>query len=308
MDCRQLEAFCRVVELKSFSRAAEALRLTQPTVSGHVQTLEGELDLKLLDRLGREVVPTKAGEVLYGYAVKILRLRDEAAQAMGSLKGDLRGRLEIGASTIPGTYILPPHLKTFAARYPEVSVAIRIGDSQAVAREVMEREVEVGVVGARPQSAKLISEPLARDELVLVVPPDHPWAGRESVEIGELKGQPFVMREEGSGTRKRFEQALREVGVSPGEITCVAEFETNEAIKEAVASNLGVAVISNLAVASEHAKSRLRALPLKGTSLQRTFYVIRRRGAHLSPASEAFLEFLRSEIAEPGLAEAPSEK
>lgn len=306
LDCRKLEAFCKIVELKSFSRAAEALRLTQPTVSGHIQTLEGELGLKLLDRLGREVVPTKAGQVLYGYAEKILRLRDEATQAMGSLKGDIRGRLEIGASTIPGTYILPPHLKAFTDRFPEVTVAIRIGDSRAVARDVLEREVEVGIVGAKPQSAKLLSEPLSRDELILVVPPDHPWAERESVDIGELRGQPFVMREEGSGSRKRFEQALRAAGLSMRELTGAAEFETNEAIKQAVASGLGVAVISNLAAADEQERGRLRTLPLKGTALQRTFYVILRRGAHLSPASEAFLEFLRSDVAEPGLAEAQS--
>ncbi len=297
MDCRQLEVFCKIVELKSFSRAAEALRLTQPTVSGHILTLEQELEMKLLDRLGREVVPTQAGSLLYGYATKILRLRDEAAQAMDSLKGDLRGRLEVAASTIPGTYILPPHLKSFASLYPELTVAVRIGDSQAVARLVLEREVEVGVVGAKPQSTKLLAEPLTTDELVLVVPPEHAWAGRKGVELKELEGQPLLMREEGSATRLRFEQALREAGLALADLSVAAEFQTNEAIKQAVAAGLGVSVISDLAVAGEKSRGVLTVLPLKGASLRRTFYVIRRRGANLSPASEAFLKFLKDDVA-----------
>lgn len=300
MDCRQLEVFQKVVELKSFTRAAEALSLTQPTVSGHIQTLESELDLKLLDRLGREVVPTKAGEVLLGYAARILRLRDEAAQAIGQMKGSLSGRLEVGASTIPGTYILPRHLKAFSARFSELSVAVRIGDSHAVARDVLERTVEIGVVGAKPASAKLLFEPLSSDELVLVVPAEHPWADLKALDIRELRGQPLVIREEGSGTRKRFEQALRAAGLSLSEMTLAAEFETNEAIKQAVASGLGLAVISDMAVASEATQGLLRSVSLKGASLKRTFYVIRRRGANLSPASEAFLAFLLKEVAGSG--------
>jgi DNA-binding transcriptional LysR family regulator len=304
MDCRQLEVFLKVVELKSFSRAAEALGLTQPTVSGHVLALEEELDLKLLDRLGREVAPTRAGRILHGYASKILRLRDEAYQAMDQFKGDLRGRLEVAASSIPGTYILPPHLKAFSTRYPELTVAVSIRDSQAVAQEVLERQVEIGVVGAKPTTPKLTGEPLTRDELVLVIPPGHSWDGREAVEFKELAGQPFLMREVGSGTRKRFEQALHAAGLSVAELTQKAELETNEAIKQAVASSLGVAVISDLAVAEEIEHGSLRALPLRGASLQRTFYIIRRRGANLSPASEAFLAFLRQEVTEPDLSEA----
>lgn len=304
MDCRQLEVFLKVVELKSFSKAAEALGLSQPTVSGHILALEQELELKLLDRLGREVAPSKAGKILQGYAAKILRLRDEASQAMDQFKGEMRGRLEVAASTIPGTYILPPHLKAFSARYPELSVAVRIGDSQDVAREVLERRVEIGVVGAKPSSAKLLSEPVARDELVLVVPPGHPWEAREEVDLAELGGQPVLVREQGSGTRKRFEQALQAAGLSVTELNQAAELETNEAIKQAVASSLGVAVISNLAVSEELQYGSLKALPLRGASLQRTFFIIRRRGANLSPASEAFLAFLRQEVAEAGLPDA----
>lgn len=300
MDCRQLEVFCKIVELKSFSRAADAVELTQPTVSGHIMALERDLGVKLLDRLGREVVPTQAGKTLYGYATRILKLRDEASQAMARMTGDLRGRLEIAASTIPGTYILPHHLKAFAARYPEVTVSVRIGDTKEVVNLVLDRELEVGMVGAKLEASKLHFEPLAEDELVLIVAPEHPWAQREEVEARELAGQPLVLREKGSGTRMRLEQALKAAGLSLAQLSVAAEIATNEAIKQAVSSGLGAAFVSDLAVAEERKNGTLRALALKGVSLKRTFYVIRRRGVNLSPASETFLEFLLKEVAEPG--------
>ena len=155
MDIHALEVFCRIMELRSFSRAAEAVSMTQPTVSGHIKTLEEEAGARLFDRLGKEVRPTKAGEILYRYATEILRLRAAALQALDEHKGRLRGSLLIGGSTIPGEYILPALLARFKARFPEIALALRIGGSREVVRAVAEGEYEVGMVGARFEDPKL---------------------------------------------------------------------------------------------------------------------------------------------------------
>ncbi|MGH7478769.1 MAG: LysR substrate-binding domain-containing protein, partial [Candidatus Methylomirabilales bacterium] len=176
MDIRALEVFCKIVELKSFSRAAEAVYLTQPTVSGHIKALEEFVGVKLLDRLGREVLPTKVGELLYGYAKQILALRNQAIQALEEYKGSLKGHLVIGGSTIPGEYVLPALLATFKARYPEISLTLKIADSREIVRGVLEGTVELGAVGAKFDDGQLIYLKLLEDELVLALPPGHAWA------------------------------------------------------------------------------------------------------------------------------------
>ncbi|MCH7897161.1 MAG: selenium metabolism-associated LysR family transcriptional regulator [candidate division NC10 bacterium] len=296
MDIRALEVFCRIVELKSFSKAAEAVYLTQPTVSGHIKGLEEYVGLKLLDRLGREVVPTQAGELLYGYARQVIALRNQAVQALEEYKGSLKGQLIIGGSNIPGEYVLPALLGRFKARYPDISITLRIADSREIARGVLEGTYELGAVGARFDNGQLVYLKLWEDELVLALPADHGWAAKPAVGLAELSGQPIILREVGSGSRKVLEDALRSAGMDVGALTVVAEIGSTEAIRQAVKSGAGISVISLRAIQEDLDRGTLSTVPLEGMRLTRDFYLVYHKNRSKSPLCEAFLTFLLQSV------------
>lgn len=292
MDIHALEVFCRIVELRSFSRAAEAVSLTQPTVSGHIKNLEEEAGTRLFDRLGKEVRPTKAGEILYRYATEILRLRTAAQQALDEHKGRLRGSLRIGGSNIPGEYILPALLARFKARHPEIALSLRVGSSREVVAAVAEGEYEVGVVGARFEDPKLEYVRFAGDEVVLAVPAGHPWASRRRVSLAEVARGPLILREPGSGTRKAAEEAFARAGVEPPEGAVIAELGSNEAVRQAVRGGAGCSFISRRAIEEELRHGALATVPVQGLKLTRDFYLVTHRRRSRSPAGEAFRKFL----------------
>ncbi len=292
MDIHVLELFCRIVESGSFSKAANAAYLTQPTVSGHIKKLEGEVGVRLLDRLGHRATPTKAGDLLYRYAKRILALRQEALQALDELKGGLKGELIIGASSIPGGYLLPPLIGRFRAQYPDISVVLKVSDSKEIIEAVIDGEYEVGAVGAQFDDGRLEYQKFAEDEMVLVVPPTHPWASRRSARVKDLPSQPFLIRERGSGTRKIMEQALEQHNLSMGAFRVIGEMGSNEAIRQSVKTGGGIAIISKLAVASDIKHHELNAIPVAGLKLTREFYLITHRHRSRSPICTAFLTFI----------------
>ncbi len=292
MDLRALEVFCKIIELRSFSRAAEAVLLTQPTVSGHIKALEAELELRLFDRAGKTVTPTRAGEILYGYARRILALREEARQAINEHKGGLTGHLALGGSTIPGAYILPSLAAGFKREHPEVTISLHISGSRDIVRGVIDGTCEVGMVGARFEEARVHYEPFAQDELVLVVPAAHPWASRSTVRLSELAGQPFIMRERGSGTRKVMEEALADHAVDPGCLRVVLEVTGNEAVRQALKAGAGISVISRRAIEDEIRHKMVAALRIHGVKLVRDFFLVTHKSRTRSPLAKAFLSFL----------------
>jgi DNA-binding transcriptional LysR family regulator len=293
VDIRRLEVFCRVLELKSFTRAAEAVLLTQPTVSENIRLLEETVGERLLDRLGREVLPTPAGRILYGYARRIIQLRDEALQAMHQYRGDLSGTLALGASTIPGAYILPPLIESFRLSHPAIPLQLRIADTAAVVEDLLQDRLELGLVGARLKEQRFDCDEAFADELVLTLHPDHPWVGRHSVRPDELENEPFILREQGSGTRLVMSQALREHGVDPARLLVVAEMGSSEAVRQGIKSRLGISILSSLAVAEDMQRGDLATVPLEGVCIRRPFYLVRRKGRQLSPLALAFYEHLR---------------
>ena len=295
MDIHRLMIFCRVVDQQSFTRAAEALGLSQPTVSEHIRTLEESLGEKLVDRLGREILPTPAGKVLYKYAREMIQLRDKAVQAIGKFKGDLSGSLHVGASTIPGAYILPRLVGTFKAGYPSIHITVRIGGSGEIVKKILDGRVEFGIIGARWDEKKILLEEIYSDELVLTVYKGHPWEGRESVDMGELAGAPFVLRERSSGTRLVTAQALETAGFSPSLLNVVAEMGANEAVREAIKARIGISIISRHAVREDIERGSLCAVPLKQICIRRPFFLAQRKNRELSPLCSAFLEHLRTE-------------
>ncbi len=293
MDLKQLEIFAKIVDLKSFSKAAEAVYLTQPTVSGHIQSLEEELGQKLLDRLGREVVPTKAGKVLYDYAKKMVFLRDEARQALDQLTGRMRGEVVVGGSTIPGEYLLPATIGRFRGKYPEVTVVLKIGDTSEIINKVLEGECEIGVVGSKVDDNRLEYSEFVKDELSLISSSAYPIPDKGSVSARELVPMPFVMRERGSGSRMTIEKRLLEMGVDPSEINIVAEMGSTEAVKQAVKAGLGVSIVSSMAVKEDLRHKTLKVIPFKGKRFLRSFYIVTHRGRTMSPIGKEFLDFLK---------------
>jgi DNA-binding transcriptional LysR family regulator len=292
MDLRALEVFCRIVELRSFSRAAESVFLSQPTVSGHIKALEAELGLRLFDRAGRTVTPTRAGDLLYGYARRILALREEAQQAINEHKGGLKGHLPIGGSSIPGAYVLPPLVAAFKRTHPEVTISLNISGSRDIVRGVIEGTYEVGMVGARFEEGRVQYEAFAQDELILAVPATHPWASRSTVRLPELADQPFIMRERGSGTRKVMEQALADRGLEAGSLRVVLEVTGNEAVRQALKAGAGVSVISRRAIEDDIRCKLVAGLRIQGIKFLREFFLVTHKSRSRSPLGNTFLSFL----------------
>ena len=296
MDLRQLEVFAGVYELRSFSRTASSLRLTQSTVSEHVRLLEEELGTRLFDRLSRETVPTRAGELLYSYARQMLALRSQARQAVDDFLGQIAGMLLVGASTIPGEYVLPAVIGRFRERHPRVAITLQISDSRGIVQAVLDGQVDVGVVGADPGNRGLETRALMPDELVLVVPPGHRWSGRPEVSVDELRTEPLIVREAGSGSRQALERALEATGCSLGEMQIIADIGSTSAIKQAVKAGVGVSVMSRRAAEDECRHGLMACVKLKDLVVTRHFYVITHASRSRSPLCRAFLEFLADEF------------
>ncbi len=293
MDLRLLDVFCAVYEERSFSLAARRLGLTQPTVSAHVKSLERSLAARLFDRSARRVDPTRAGEVLYDAIRPLAELRRAAAERLGRFLQRLEGDLLLGASTIPGEYLLPPRIGAFRKTHPGIRVRLIIRDSKAVLEELLAGRIEVGFVGARLSDGKLRFTPFGKDRLVLIAPPGFPAPKRGGIPLEQLKRHPMLVREQGSGTRHAFEEALGRLGLRLEELDIVAELGSTAAVKEAVRSGVGLAVVSELAVACELANGQLQRVPVRRLDpLLREFFVVVAAGRTASPLCEAFLESL----------------
>src|SRR5918912_3520422 len=213
MDTRQLAAFCTVVERKSFSQAAERLGVTQPAVSLQVRSLEKRLGRKLLDRSGRRVEPTEAGLALYRGAQRMLQLEEQLVEELHAGDGGaVGGALSVGASTGPGSTVVPLLLCEFQRANSGVAVSLSISDTQTVVERVAERELELGVVGAARRHRGVVFEPFFRDEVVLACPPEHAFA-RRTVSLEQLRREPLIVMQEGAGVRQVLEDELREAGL-----------------------------------------------------------------------------------------------
>lgn len=299
MDLRRLEVFAKVAELGSFSRAAEALFLTQPTVSEHIRALEVEVGLPLLDRLGRGATATPAGRVLLEYARRMLKLAEEARQAIDHFQGRMSGTLVVGGSTIPGEYVLPALMGQFKPKYPDIAITLRVGSSRQVSEWVDEGRAEMGVVGARPALRSLTARELMTDELVVVVPTGHSWAGRKTVGLADVRSEPLIVREPGSGSREALERALREAGTDLDAFRVAGEIGSTQAVKQAVRAGVGITIMSKRAVEDECRAGLVSCVKVRDLTVTRSFYLVTHRERTRSPLAEAFVAFVESQIGEP---------
>jgi DNA-binding transcriptional LysR family regulator len=297
MDTRQLAAFCAVVEKRSFSQAAERLGVTQPAVSLQVRALEQRLGQRLLDRSGRRVEPTEAGRRLYRGAQRLLQLEEQVLDDVASAdEGRLTGTLEIGASTGPGAHLVPLLLCEFQRANPDVRVELSVSDTQTVIERVAAREIELGVVGAHRRHRSLDFEPLARDEIVLAVPPHHPAADGE-LSLDELGQETLISMQAGAGVRDVVEDELRRAGIRLRGFESKLELGLQESVKSAVAAGYGVAFISRTAIEGELAAGTLAAARVAGVEPSRQLYGVRAKGRVPSRVGAAFLAFSRERLA-----------
>jgi DNA-binding transcriptional LysR family regulator len=290
-DLRQLEAFVGVVNNRGFSAAAKAMHLSQAAVSERVANLEHAVGMRLLDRGPREIQTTSVGERFYTLARQLLEHKQAVSLELSELAGVVRGTLRIGASNIPGEYLLPPLLPTFCSDYPRIELDMQIRDSVEIMEYVHNGEIELGVIGAKPTENHFTVEQLWEDRLLLVVPAGHRLAGRKSVSADEIADDPFIMREQGSGTRKLLEAVLSLRGIDLPPVR--ATLGSTTAVKEAVIGGLGVTITSERAVRKEAEAGILAAIELRGLKFERNFLLITDKGRTQSPLCKRFVEYLR---------------
>jgi DNA-binding transcriptional LysR family regulator len=287
----ELVAFCKVVEHKSFSRAAELLGLSQPAVSLQVKSLEAEYGVQLLHRDGFETVPTESGSAVYDTACQIVHLYDRSKQRVRELSDKLDGKLLIGASTGPGEYLLPVLLGQFKAQHPEVDASLRVGDSDEIIDHVVRYRLELGFVGTSRRDRQLCFDSFIQDQLVLIAHPDHPWAVRSSVSYEELAEAPVILQQHGSGATAALYDALGKYDIGASHLKVVMELGLQESTKAAVRPGLGVTIISRLGVIEDLGRGVLVEVPIEGMELKRDFYVVYRRTSPLTNLARAFLAY-----------------
>ena len=290
---QQLEVLINLIDENSFSRAGSRMGLTQPSISKHIKNLEIFIDAPIIDRSQNGVSLTPEGRILYDYARKILRLRDEAKFKIESSSGSGQTHIFIGASSIPATYILPPVLGKYRKDNPSCMVHINSGDSRDVVEMVHEGSVEMGFIGKPVTDKKLITEPVWDDTLILALGKDHALANADSLTFQELNNIGLVGREEGSGTRSIVENALNDA--SPGiKLNIICEMGSSEAVKEAVIAGLGAAIISIHAVKREIASGLIKTVPINGLNIKRRFFMLCRTDFRPLTRHREFMDFVRN--------------
>lgn len=294
MDIHHLKVFLSVFKNKSFSRASEELYLTQPTISDHIKTLEEELECKLFDRLGRTILPTKEAEILYAHATSILEKVNTLKDTFNKLKKEVTGDLVIGASTIPGTYLMPHVIADFRKKYPGVSVQVAISDTKGIINKIIKHELLLGIVGSKISNSPLNFLPFIEDELIIVASPS--LTVKSTLHLDELTNIPMVLREEGSGTRKEMEKILEGKGLNMDNIKIAGIFGSTDAIKQAVKSGLGISIVSKLSVADELKHKILKEIKLDNIQMKRKFYIVIHKKRTLPLAYSIFMDYLKANL------------
>jgi DNA-binding transcriptional LysR family regulator len=293
MDIHHLRVFASVFKNRSFSKASEELHLTQPTISNHIKALEDEFDCKLFDRLGRTILPTKEAEVLYSHSMELIERTNNLREAVGLIKKDISGKLIIGASTIPGVYLLPGFMSEFRKKFPSISFQILISDSKGIIENISRHELLLGIVGAKLGNEHIKYMPFIEDELIVVSSPH--LSKNRMMTLQELLKFPLVLREEGSGTRKETEKFLANKGISLENVHISGVFGSTDAIKQAVKAGLGVSILSKFSVADELKYKILEEIKLTDIQMKRRFYIVTHKKRTLPRLYETFLNYIAAE-------------
>jgi DNA-binding transcriptional LysR family regulator len=301
LNFKQLEAFIWVAELQSFTRASRQLFMSQPAVSFQIKALEEDLQVSLFQRGDKKVILTEAGRLLYPEAKQMIRHYSRIKAGLDDLKGLKTGHLVIGASTIPGEYILPILIGGFKEKYPGIIITLKVAGSGQVGRWVREREIDFGITGAPIDWEGTECVSWLKDQLVLIVPPAHPWAKLDEVNLEDLKNETMILREKGSGTRRTLEQKLAEHNISLEKLPHSMELGSTRAVITAVEANLGASIVSKYAVSEAISLGKVKEVKLIGIDLSRYLYQIRHSQGMGGFALEAFISYINDEENQHGI-------
>lgn len=294
MEDHKLKVFCTVAETKSFSKASEIIHLTQPAVSLLIQAIEEIYETKLFDRTSNTVTLTPAGEVLYKYAKEILNLYAAAEKNIGEMTGLVKGSISVGASTTIANYLLPGVIADFKKTHPKIKVHLLVGNTKRIVEFLNAGNIDIGLVEGDVARQKMIVEKLVSDELALIVSPLHPWAKKKTISIIEVSKEPFIFREEGSGTRQVIEKYFSKHKITPQDMMISLILGSTEAIKESVENGLGVAIVSRWAIRKEMKYGTLKPLGFKDEKMLREFSLVFQKNAISFHAVDEFLAYLKA--------------
>lgn len=297
MDLHHLRIFVSVFKHRSFSKASRELSLTQPTVSDHIQNLEHDLNCRLFDRLGRTILPTKEAEILNHYAREVIEKAEALREVIGNFNKEIDGELILGASNIPGTYLMPSLMASFRKKYPSVSVQVSISDSRGIVEKVIGQELLMGIVGAEIPNAQVSYTTLMEDELIAVASPS--MMTKPKMSLQDLLLYPIVSREKGSGTLRETERILEEMGLPIDALRVAGVFGSTEAVKQAVKAGFGVSILSKMSVAEDLRHNTLKEVKIKGVLMKRKIVLVTHKKRTLPLAYRVFLDHVLSETKRP---------
>ncbi|MGI6358279.1 MAG: selenium metabolism-associated LysR family transcriptional regulator [Bacillota bacterium] len=294
MNLNYLQTLVAVKQYGNFSAAARQIGLTQPAVSLQIQSLEEELGAQLVVRNARTCELTPAGEALVEFAEEAFQRLQQTRSLVSQLTGEISGPVRIGASTIPGSYILPRMLAGFVRQYPKVRVQLQIGDSEQILDWLDNKLIDFGVIGSMPPATRAEASYLASDQLLLTVPAGHPWAG-QTIGADQLREQPFVARESGSGTRDTYERELGKLGVDTASLQTVLVGGSSNTVLTAVEAGIGYSFCSQWALSDALALGRVATAQIQGLEIRRSFYLVAHPDRFRTPAADRLLRDLRQQ-------------
>jgi len=296
MADRRLQVFATVARLLSFTKAAEALHMTQPAVTFQIRQLEEHFNTRLFDRTHNKITLTETGDLVRTYADQIISKYNEMDNDVRTMTGDIQGPLMIGASTTIGEYFIPGILGTYQRQFPDVKIRLNVANTNGIIHMVENNEIDVGIVEGPVTNKNLVREVIWNDELLVICPVDHALANQKKTSIKEVLEFPFISREEGSGTREVLENYMLKRKIDLDEFNIIMEFGSPESIKSAVTAGLGVSILSVATMEKELALKSLTAVPLS-PPIKRTFSIVYPRQKFRLRAMEEFLAFAHAHCA-----------
>jgi LysR family transcriptional regulator, transcriptional activator of the cysJI operon len=293
MEDSRLKAFCLIVEMKSFSKAAEAAFVTQSAMSHLIKNLEDELGGKLLNRSGKTITPTSAGKILYDHAKKILEGYKSLENDIYNVVKKIKGPLYLGASTTVAKYLLPQVLYDFSRNYPEAQLNLSVSGSEKVISELHQGKIDIGIVEGNIGDKRIIFREIARDEIVLIASDGNPLTRRKIVTPQYLMDQSFILPEAGSGTREIIDEFLSIMKIEPQDINVIMTLSDPELLVQMVQSGLGIAFVSKWSIFKTIKEGTIKILRMPGKRLYRKFYLIVPDKEPSTMVSRTFLEFVK---------------
>lgn len=294
MEFKQLEAFVAVVDYGSFSEAARRLYLTQPTISAHIRSLEDELHMKLIIRTTKKTTITSKGYQLYDSAVRMLEIRNNLLE---NFTGSHKRMIDLAASTIPSSYLLPELLAAFGKTHPDVYFHSLQSDSSDSISRVLDGSVDLALVGQNTRDESCVFVPFCHDELVIATPVNEHYLSLKDQDIPavfhDFIEDPIIIREKGSGTKKEMDLFLERIGVTTSSLNVIARMNDLESIKKSIVNGLGISILSARSVADLQRTKQILVFPLGESSHKRSFYIVYSKNRILKPHVKQFIQFVR---------------